>query len=158
MLITGLLLSAGCKPTAPVQSQGQREAPEKHEDAHAEAGPHDGHLIELGEEEYHAELVHDDAAKSVTIYLLDSSAKSPVPIEEAQLTFNMVIEKKPVQFKLAASPQDNDPNGQSSRFVSTEEQLLEALDSHEASGRVNVNIQGKSYSGNVEHHHHGGEG
>ncbi len=41
--------------------------------SHPTEGPHHGTLIELGKEEYHAELVHDD--KMVTIYILDSAAK-----------------------------------------------------------------------------------
>jgi hypothetical protein len=35
--------------------------------------------VELGNEEYHVEVTHD--AASVTLYVLDSSAKKAVPID-----------------------------------------------------------------------------
>ncbi len=70
--------------------------------SHPTEGPHHGTLIELGKEEYHAELVHDD--KMVTIYILDSAAKTAVPIDSLELVINLVHDGKPEQFKLAASP------------------------------------------------------
>ncbi|MCE2751496.1 MAG: hypothetical protein LW720_06355 [Pirellula sp.] len=39
--------------------------------AHPSEGPHHGSLVELGKEEFHAELVHD--SKSVTIYIFHQS-------------------------------------------------------------------------------------
>ena len=40
--------------------------------AHPTHGPHQGDLIELGNEEYHAELLHEE--DSVTIYILNGAA------------------------------------------------------------------------------------
>ena len=65
-----------------------------HAHAHPTEGPHHGALIELGKEDYHAELVHEDATDTVTIYILDSSATKPVPIAAKQLTLNMRAENK----------------------------------------------------------------
>ena len=53
----------------------------EHGHSHPTEGPHHGSLIELGDEEYHGELVHDDKAGTVTIYLLDSSAREAVAVK-----------------------------------------------------------------------------
>ncbi len=73
------------------------------EHAHAHVhGPHDGELIELGDEEYHAELIHDDEAGKVTIYILDGAHEKAVPIEAGTITIKMVVNATPVEFKLGA--------------------------------------------------------
>lgn len=124
-------------------------------EAHAEEGPHHGHLIELGKEEYHAELTHDEATHTVTIYMLDSSAKKSVPIEAKELLLNLTVGSKGTQFKLPALPQESDPEGMASRFQLAEEALCDGLDAKDAKGRINVDIAGKSYAGAIEHSAHG---
>lgn len=47
-----------------------------------------GDLVELGNEEFHAEVVHGEAG-SVTVYILDSAAKVTVPIDATELTINV---------------------------------------------------------------------
>jgi hypothetical protein len=126
-----------------------------HAHAHSEHGPHEGELIELGNEEYHAELTHDDATKTVTIYLLDNEAMAPVAIADAEISLNLVVDGQPMQVKLAAAPQEGDAEGQSSRFSVTDEKVLEALEAEKTTGMLNVSIGGKEYSGKVEHHDHG---
>ncbi len=123
--------------------------------AHAETGPHKGQLIEFGKEEYHGELVHDDAAHKVTIYLLDFAAVKSVAIADPELTVNLVVDGKPAQFKLPAVAQSDDPAGQSSRFELVNEAFCEALDDPKTTGRLNVTIAGKTYSGEVQHGDHG---
>ena len=70
--------------------------------AHPSEGPHHGELIELGNEEYHAELLHTDT--ELTIYMLDGAATQPVPIEATALTINMTHNEVPKQFSLDAVP------------------------------------------------------
>lgn len=122
---------------------------------HASEGPHHGHLIELGNEEYHAELTHDEASKTVAIYLLDGSAKSSVAIPDPEIILNLSVDGKLKQFKLAGTPQSTDPQGSCSKFSLTNEELLEALESPKTSGRLNVTIKGKPYNGAIKHEAHG---
>ena len=75
----------GCQPTSPPTDGPQPDLHEDHDQAdghdghaHPEHGPNGGELFELGAEEYHAELLHDDDAQTVTINLLDSAAKEAV--------------------------------------------------------------------------------
>jgi hypothetical protein len=120
---------------------------------HPTEGPHHGGLIELGDHEYHGELVHDDEAGTVTVYILDSSAKTALPIDAAEVTINLKHDGRPEQFKLAASPDAGDPEGKSSRFVSNDAELAEHLDHEDSGARLMVEINGKPYNGAVEHDH-----
>jgi hypothetical protein len=127
------------------------EAVEIH--SHPTEGPHHGTLIELGKEEYHAELVHDD--KTVTIYILDGAAKAAVPIDSQELVINLVHDGKPEQFKLPASPDADDPSGKSSRFALQDAHLLEEIEHAHATAKLNVLIGGKSYRGDIKCNHAG---
>jgi hypothetical protein len=77
----------------PLVSEANHDDHEGHDhgdeagDEHPTEGPHGGHLIELGNEEYHAELLHDEKTHTVTIHLFAGAAKEPaaVPLEEITL-------------------------------------------------------------------------
>ena len=125
-----------------------------HAHAHPTEGPHHGSLIELGREDYHAELVHDDAANTVMIYMLDGAAKDAVPIDAKQLTLNLLVSGKPQQFQLAAQPQSTDPEGTCSAFGCTSEPMCKALDAKGTTGRLNVEVSGKRFVGKLGGHAH----
>jgi hypothetical protein len=125
--------------------------------AHATEGPHGGHLIELGNEAYHAELVHDDAAGTVTIYVLDSTAENSLAIDAKQVTINVTHDGEGEQFTLAATPQSSDTAGKSSRFVSSDEELATDLDAGGHAAQLVVVIGGQQYRGQIDHDHEGGE-
>ena len=146
-IAVGLAIGCTSEPPAPPVSAGPAAG---HDHAHPHEGPHGGHLIELGEEEYHAELVHDDATHTVTIYLLDGAAKNAVAVDATELALNLVADGKPQQFALAARPSPGDAPGQSSRFESADETLCEALDKPKTTGRLNITIAGTPYVGQVE--------
>ena len=148
----------GCgKPEAP-QGDGSgavAEAEHDHEHDHPSEGPHHGHLIELGQDEYHLELTHDDATKTVAIYVLDAAAEKSVPINEKELTISLVVDGKPAQYTLPAAPQADDPEGKSSSFSLADESLCDGWDAKGATGRISLTINDKPYSGKIDHHAHG---
>src|SRR6476661_3501394 len=86
--LIGLWL-AGCNSTAN-HSEKTPKAGDAHDHEHHHHGPHNGHLMELGEEEYHAEWTHDESGK-VTFYILDSEAKKEVPIAADEITIGVKI-------------------------------------------------------------------
>lgn len=128
------------------------EAHDDHGHAHPAEGPHHGHLVELGNEEFHAEVVHEEGG-AVSIYILDGSGKNSVPIDSPEVLINMTHDGKAEQFKLAASPETSDPAGKSSRFISQEKHLSEDLDVEGSVAKLVVTINGKQYSGKIEHDH-----
>ena len=122
---------------------------------HPTEGPHHGMLIELGNEEYHAELVHDEAAGSVTVYLLDASGQKAVPIAASELQLNLSHDGEAKQFTLPASPEATDPSGMASRFSSSDAELAEELDHEHSAAQLVVSIEGKQYRGAIQHDHEG---
>jgi len=152
-----LVSLAGCtEPAGNAPATGNQQGEEGHaEHNHPSEGPHHGHLIELGDEAYHAELTHDDATGKVTVYLLAGDATTSVPIAAESVTINLMLERKPKQFTLLAVADEKDPAGQSSRFEVADEALHEALEAENAQGRLNVTIGGKDFVGTIEHAAHG---
>ncbi|MEX2170824.1 MAG: hypothetical protein WD851_16020 [Pirellulales bacterium] len=152
-LVVGLTL-AGCGSADKEQPADPGHGEAGHDEhAHPTTGPHGGSLIELGNEEYHAELVHDDAAGTVTIYVLDSAAKASVPIDATDVTINLTHDGQGEQFKLTASADQGDPTGKSSRFVSSDAELAKDLDREDAAPQLVITINGKPFRGAVEHEH-----
>ncbi|WP_166820046.1 hypothetical protein [Thalassoroseus pseudoceratinae] len=160
LTLTASLTFIGCtnqeeKPDTQEIPDNPPPAPSGSKDAHPTRGPHHGRLIELGKEEYHGELLHDEDTDAVTIYLLDGSAKNTVPIDAEEVTVNVSRGGKPKQFELKAQPVKDDPDGQSSRFFSDDKELGEHLDEDGANARLVVKIGGKSYNGEISHEDHG---
>lgn len=158
-LVIAAFLIAGCAndsspgtPSGP-ETAGPPDTMDAHADhVHPSEGPHHGDLVELGNEEYHAEILHDESG-TVTIYILDGSAKKQVAIDATEVTINAKHDGKPEQFKLAASPEESDPEGKSSKFVSNEGELAHHLDEEGAEPKLVLTIDGKSYRGVINHHH-----
>ena len=148
-LLTATLVAFGAAPPVPA---APASAPHAH--AHPAEGPHHGTLIELGREDYHAELVHDEKADSVTIYILDAAAAQAVPIAAAPLMLNVRTAGTAQQFPLAEQPQGTDPEGSSSAFSTTDKRLGRALHTKGATGHLNVEIAGKRYVGRIGVHSH----
>ncbi len=159
--VLAIALAAGCnKGESPGQASNEPAASismdmpppatvEIHE--HPSEGPHHGTLVELGKEEFHAELVHDD--KTVTVYVLDSAAKNAVPVDASEVVINLLHDGKPEQFKIAAAPDANDPSGKSSRYVTNDPELVGHLDDEAAAPKLSITINGKSYRGTIAHEH-----
>lgn len=160
LTLTSALFLSGCgsKEKTPDGPQQISDAPPPlppGASGHPTEGPHHGSLIELGKEEYHGELVHDDDAGTVTIYLLDGKVSNQVPIEAAEITVNVSHDGRPEQFQLAAQPDEGDPQGKSSRFVSNDKELAHHLDEEGVDARLVVKIGGKSFNGKIAHSHKG---
>jgi hypothetical protein len=126
-----------------------------HEHAHSHEGVHGGHIIELGDENYHAELVHDDATHKVGVYLLDGTAKAAAPIDTPSITINCCgVGDNPNQYTLVPTPQAGDPAGQASYFELVSEELVDGLDAEGGVARLNIVIAGKPFVGEIDLHGH----
>ena len=146
------LTGCGGEPGTAVTATPTDSAPAGHHPhAHPSKGPHQGDLIELGNEEYHAEILHDQ--QSVTIYVLNRGATQQVAIDAKEIVINAKDGDQPQQFSLSASPDDTDPPAKSSRFVVTAPDLVQLLERHDSNPRVVLTIAGKSYRGNIVHTH-----
>lgn len=150
---SAMLGIVGCGGEKP--SGGTTAGAKADQHAHPSKGPHGGPLIELGKEEYHVEMVHDDAAGVVTFYVLDGKAEKAVPIPAIEVIVNLKHDGKPEQFKIPAQADTKDPAGNSSRFVSNDKELAEDLDHEGADAELVISIGDKQYRGKLAHDHEG---
>ena len=160
LLMTGVVLSSlliGCSDSASksIHTASSTGGESLGHDPHPTEGPHGGHLIELGNEEFHGEITYD-ATKSVTVFVLDAAAKKQVSIESREVTFNINVDGKPMQFKLAEVPDVDDPKGESSRFISSDPKLLGLFEAPFVHGTLVLRIHGQSFRGDIDIHRDGG--
>jgi hypothetical protein len=147
--ISALSLAVAAPPKA-AKPAAEKPA-DKH--AHEDHGPHDGELIELGEDEYHGEIVIDEEKDLVTIYVLDDKAKAAVLTDvKDMVAINLKHAGKGVQHKLKPEPQKGEPAGKSSRYSLKNHDLVHALDHADSKPMLKVTIKGKSYTGKIEPH------
>jgi len=121
---------------------------------HGHEGPHGGHIVELGTEDHHVELTHDEASHRVGIYLLGGDAKTAAPIEAESVTINVSVDGQPSQYTLPAVAQPGEAEGKASYFEIVSEPLCAVVcgesESPKTHARLNVTIDGKPYVGLIE--------
>ena len=163
-LLLGLVVScylAGCNSASPTADNSTGKATEEghdhghegHDHDHAHEGPHGGHLIELGEEEYHGEWTHDEGGK-VTVYILDGAAKKTVPISADHVTIELKIGDNLKAFDLTAVNRTEGDMPQAFQFEIVDKSLLGALEAAKGiDATLKVDIQGKPFTGKIEADH-----
>jgi len=157
--LAALLGTAGCgdssTPTeTPSQAGHEEHGHEEH--AHPTEGPHHGALVELGAEEFHAEVVHDDDGGTLTVYLLDSAAKEAAVSEASEIVINLKHGNKPEQHTLPAKSTAGQAEGQYSEYSLASRELLDALHEKNTTARLSITINGKPYVGTINHESHAG--
>ncbi len=161
--ICTLLVIAGCNSATPPAPAPPSTDHGGHDDAHGhahghdhpETGPNGGHLVELGDEEYHIEWTHDDESGLVTLYVIDGQVKDVVPIPSESITMTAKVEDS-ITYEFPAVDPSGDPPV-SAKFELKSHELLVSL---KLAGQgtevsVDVTINGKPYTGVFEHHDHG---
>lgn len=133
-------LFAGCTSEEEAPPQAPPAA-----DAH-EHGPHGGHMLELGDHVAHLEVVHDDAAGRMTLYLFGADAKTPMPIAKPP-ELKLTTTAGP---KVLVSRPESGTAGESNAFVVVDD----LLKGGEPEGRVSVEIGGRQYNPDLAHDHH----
>jgi hypothetical protein len=161
VLLLGIGVSAlvsGCASEAPGSAaEHAREAHAAHQcqeqngHTHPAEGPHGGHLIELGGEQYHAELLHEGATNTVTVHILDTTGKQEVAIDDPEIVLQLFKSGEFLSYRLRPAG----AAGSSSEFSLADGQLCDLLQhSEEIRGRLSVTISGQDYVGMIEHHAH----
>jgi hypothetical protein len=151
----GLALCAGCDSGNQAYHEVPKGARVKDQPHQHEEGPHGGHLVELGEEEYHAEVVLDPKTSRITLYVLDSSAKKAAPIDAKEIKLELTIGGQPKSFSAKAVADKGDPPNKSSRFEVADNPEIKAniKDEEDLKGSVTAAIAGKTYTGKIVHEH-----
>ena len=126
--------------------------PEEH---HAH-GPNGGHIVELGEEEFHAEVAVDKDRK-LTVWLLDESMKAAKPVENGTVQILTKVDAKDVTLDLVAAPLDGEKDGHCSRFELSADKVPGAvMDIEGLTGDLTLKFGDKSLKTSLtEEHDHG---
>jgi hypothetical protein len=119
------------------------EHAESAEKEHEHVAPHGGELLELGDEQGHVELKHDDEAGKITMYIYGSSTDKPISVEKPSVT---VQQKDGNAVELTLVAQDAKADGTAHTWMGEHAALkAEPLD-----GRVRLKIAGKQYQSPLE--------
>lgn len=163
-LLGSLVIISGCgQSTSDYKKIGDVKKAAKDHDhdthtgghSHYGAGPHGGSIIELGGEDYHAELVLDHDAHALRIFLLKADAKSPLLSKATEANLSLDKDKT---LTLKASPQEGETDGQSSRFELVDEAFVhEMLDKGFLHGDLSVQIGEKTFQSHLDIHFEHGE-
>ena len=149
------LTGCGEKKPAADKKGGDHGHDHDHDHDHAHGGLFGGHILELGNEEYHAEWTDDSATGKVVVYILDSAMKKEVPIEAEKVTIKTKVADKEKDFDLEAT---NAVDGKTTQFSTTDKTLVTILTSvgEGTTATLDVTINGKQFTQAFEaHEEHG---
>jgi hypothetical protein len=117
---------------------GDKPADKKPEEPHEHKAPHGGEIIELGSEEGHIEVKHEDDAGKITLWIYGPSLEKPVFVVKPTLTLQ-AKDGSTADVPLTAA--DAKPDGTGHTWTAEHPNLkVEPLE-----GRVQVTIAGKQY-------------
>jgi hypothetical protein len=157
------LVLAGCTDSNSEFTEVSHDEPEiGHDDhsghGHGDHGPNGGEIVEVGNEEFHAEVVVDEDTHRIDVFVLGSDAKTAKPIDATEISLSFKHGDEVEEFKLTAAALDGEAEGQSSKFTLTSEELFEELHEHSEGATLSFAAGEESLSGTVTHsHEHGDE-
>ena len=144
----------GCQGEGEFKTADQLPAPSAddhghdHGHGHGEEGPHHGALVELGEEEFHAEIVLDPKTHTLKVYVLGPDAKTAAATTATEVTITPEG-GSPLVLK-AASEQ---PEGGTSLFELTDETALhDLIEAEFLHGQLAIRVGEKDFDEFVDAH------
>jgi len=110
-------------------------------------------VLELGEEDYHAEWRFNNDSGKVTVYLLDAAAKKAVTTTAATISVQVKVGEDTSDYKLPAINQSDEDPATTSEFELVDTVMLEYLKGvgHGIDATLTVVIGDKEYSGAFGH-------
>ncbi len=148
------LFVTGCGGGNPAPPKANGDAG-GHTHSHAAHGPHRGQVLGLGDEEYHAEFVLDEASGKVTVYLLDKDIKVNPAAASAQET--ITIEAKSGEatktYELAAVGRTTGDMPTAQQFELVDKELHGPIETNLAT--LKVTIGGKEFVQKINFEGHG---
>jgi hypothetical protein len=127
-------------------------APADHGHSHGESaeGPHHGALVELGEEEFHAEIVVNGKAHSLKLYLLGPDGKTAASTTAAEAT--LAVEGGAT---LTLKAVEGQPEGMNTVFEVVDEKAVhEIAEAEFIHGELKISVGEKAFSAHVDAHFH----
>ena len=129
----------------------------EHMHTHDEPGPHGGAVIEIGAKDHHAELVHDDDAHKVGVYVLAGDAITSTPVAAKTATIDVTEDGMTIQYELLAAPLPGESEGMTSYFEIESEPLTKAISGEtndkEVVAELRIQIGERPFVGYIEIEH-----
>jgi len=152
------LVLAGCSDSGSEFTEVSHDESEiGHEDhsghGHGVHGPNGGEIVEVGNEEFHAEVVVDEDKHRIDVFILGSDAKTAKPIAASEISISFKHGDEVEAFKLAASALEGEAEGQASKFSITDEELFEELHEHSEGATLSFTDGDQALTGTVKHSH-----
>lgn len=143
-----LALAAACRDSATPNHDHSGAAHHGHEHSHGHShdAQHGGQVIVLGKEAFHLELVPDQAAGRLTLYVLDGHMESFVRIAMPTIALNLSADGSSRTLELAAVAQSatGETVGDTSQFSATADWLRSAT---QLSGQITaIEIRGQTFA------------
>ena len=116
-------------------------------ESHADAPPHGGVIIELGNHTAHAEVVMVPDDGEVTVHILDAQGQPGKRVAQPTILADVETSGRMVRIELKANPLEGERVGDASRFSARSEELLRVSDA-----RVTIRwvlVDGQVFSDNV---------
>ena len=151
-LVVGLTFGGfGCNGKSDYKTVADvKQAPPLPDHGHGDKGPHGGGIVELGDEEYHAEIVVDHDTKSLAVFVLGKDAKTAEQVAAGEIS---ITPEGKESLALKAAPQKGDGDGKASKFQIVDEALVhELLDAGFLHGELRITIGEKPYLGHIDYH------
>ena len=122
---------------------------------HHHTAPHGGHLIPLGDHEYNIELVFSAEPRELHAFILGGHATKKIGLDLESFDFDQEdSEGNEVEISLTANPQEGDAEGLASRYTAQGDAIPDSIkDLEDLSGHVHIEIDGKEYTGDLDHDH-----
>lgn len=143
-----------------VSPEDLKPVADDHDHDHVHKAPHDGHLIELGDHKYNAEIVYSANEPKLTFYILGAHAEAPVAIPDKEIKFMLEVDGAAKELVFKAEPVAGDKEGMASKFVLTDSTTLppSITELEKMHGSLTLTINGENFTGNLTHtdHNHAG--
>ena len=143
MICGFVLVFAGCRQEQKTeQSSGNKEVPK-----HEHVAPHGGTAVELGNEEFHLELVLNPATGRLTAYVLDGHLENFVRIQAStfEIDAHDATGQRSLIFQAVSNQSTGEKAGDTSMFEVTAE-WLKSVPSFDGKLKE-LDIRGRRYTG-----------
>ena len=144
---------------APADASADADGGGHHGHSHDDPGPAGGHILEIGDEEYHVEWVHDEDDDSVITFIVrDEMAKEEFPIAADRMVLEFTVEdasgqesKREVDVPAVGQSADNP---KTAKFELTDRVAIGNIlgGSEDVTTVLKVTIDGVAYEKQIEHH------
>ncbi|WP_437192330.1 hypothetical protein [Planctomicrobium sp. SH527] len=133
--------------------RGIRDANAHDESSHQPSDAAKGTFIELGDHEYRAEVILNEAESLLTFRLFDKTGKQAVVTDVLYAVINLKSGTTSKQYQLPALA-SNEGKQAPSTFQIQHKLLISSLHKHGTKAVFRVSIQNRSYAGKVSFDHH----